>query len=107
MRHHLATVASGLLTVVLASTAWAWSHTVVLTVGAFCVALVAIVTAVRTIAGLRPVRWLWRQLVGRPVDEALEHRIVAALDKWWNAEGGPSERLSAVERRFTEESPAP
>ena len=45
MRHHLATAASGIISLVAFSTAWAWSQAVVLTIGAMCAAIVAIVAA--------------------------------------------------------------
>ncbi len=98
MRHHLATVASGLLAATAFALSWAWAQGVVVTVAAFCVSLVAIVSAVRTLSGLRPVRWLWHQLIGEPVDEAFERRVLRALNTWWNDPEGPSKRLERLER---------
>lgn len=97
MRHHIATIASGLLAVAAFAASWAWAQGVVLAVGALCAALVAIVAAVRTLAGLRPVRWLWHALIGDPASRKLRAEVREVLDEWWNAPNGPGARLAALE----------
>lgn len=100
MRHHLATIASGAIAVTLFGLSWAWAQGVVIAVAALCASLVAIVTAVRTLSGLAPVRWLWRRLIGEPVATKFRAEVREAVNDWWNAETGPGPRLAAVEGRL-------
>lgn len=97
MRHVAATIASAIVAVAAFTLSWAWAQGVVLAVGALCAALVAIVAAVRTLSGLRPVKWLWRALVADPASHKLRSEVREAIDEWWNAEHGPGQRLGKLE----------
>ncbi len=97
MRHHLATLASGVIAVAAFALSWAWAQGVVLAVAAFCAALVAIVSAVRTLSALRPVKWLWRTLVADPTSRKLRSEVREAIEEWWKAEHGPGERMAKLE----------
>lgn len=97
MRHHLATVAYGVIAAAFFALSWTWAQGVVIAVGALCASLIAIVSAVRLFSSLRPVRFIWHQLVGEPLDNALERRIHQALNAWWHSEDGPGHRVAKLE----------
>lgn len=97
MRHHLVTVASALIAAAALALSWAWAQGVVIAVAALCAALVAIVSGVRTLSSLKPVRWLWRQLVGEPVSRKFRTEVREAIGEWWNHPDGPGPRLAKVE----------
>ena len=106
MRNPLATVASGIVAAFFFALSWTWAQGVVIAIGALCASLIAIVSAVRLFSSLRPVRWMWHQLVGEPLDDALERRILKALNAWWHDEDGPGPRLAKVERAADRLAPA-
>jgi hypothetical protein len=97
VKHHLATVASGVLAATAFALSWAWAQGVVIAVGALCASLVAIVAAVRTLSGLRPVKWVWRALVADPASRKLRAEVREAIEGWWTADHGPGQRMAKLE----------
>lgn len=97
MRHHLATIASGIVAAFFFALSWTWAQGVVIAIGATCAALIAIVSAVRLISGLAPVRWVWKALVAEPASHRLRTEVREAIEEWWSAKDGPGSRLAALE----------
>ena len=97
MKHHLATVLSGIAAVGFFALSWTWAQGVVIAIGAICAALIAIVSAVRLISGLAPVRWVWRALVAEPASHRLRAEVREAIEEWWSAPDGPGSRLRNLE----------
>lgn len=94
-----ATAAAYLLAVAAGAISAVDAERLVLTVGAIGAAIVAIGAAIRVLAALPPVRWLWRvvvargwqKLVAEPLADWFEH----VLDRWAATRIDP--RLDALE----------
>lgn len=86
----------------LAESTW---HDAVLLIGAFCAAIIAIITCIALVAKLPPVRWMWRRLVSEPAGGWLRSQIraeVAEVAAELRPNGGATVRdlLDRIEGRF-------